>query len=452
MTINTVSNKVRAAYGIGDYAICLYWSGVGLYLLYFYTDVVGITPLLAGWIYALGIAWDAITDPFMGYLAERTRTRMGSYRPYIFYGAIPLAFSFILLFWVPPYEGTKLFIFLLLANLVHRTCFTIVSVPYSSLTARITDDSDERTKLTTARMLGASFGTLSVSALGFPIVLWFGGVDEALGFIFLGMICGLTAVIVLSITVKFVEERRFNFTPSQLPSFSKVSKSVAENYPFWIVFGSILILGSTSIMFNNNLIYFVKYSLDLHAYQGLILGVSSGAALLAIPLWAFAALKIGKRNSWMAAMTILLIGFLVFYFYPIASLVELLLVLGFIGIGNGATGVLFWSMLPDTIEYGEWKTGVRTESSLYGFMTFAQKGAIAFAALLLGMVLTQIGFEPNEIQSEKTLSGLKFVMTWIPLIGIFISFILVSFYPIDKSFHKKLINEIELRKPNNAAD
>ena len=452
MTINTVSNKVRAAYGIGDYAICLYWSGVGLYLLYFYTDVVGITPLLAGWIYALGIAWDAITDPFMGYLAERTRTRMGSYRPYIFYGAIPLAFSFILLFWVPPYEGTKLFIFLLTANLVHRTCFTIVSVPFSSLTARITDDSDERTKLTTARMLGASFGTLSVSALGFPIVLWFGGVDEALGFIFLGMICGLTAVIVLSITVKFVEERRFNFTPSQLPSFSKVSKSVAENYPFWIVFGSILILGSTSIMFNNNLIYFVKYSLDLHAYQGLILGVSSGAALLAIPLWAFAALKIGKRNSWMAAMTILLIGFLVFYFYPIASLVELLLVLGFIGIGNGATGVLFWSMLPDTIEYGEWKTGVRTESSLYGFMTFAQKGAIAFAALLLGMVLTQIGFEPNEIQSEKTLSGLKFVMTWIPLIGIFISFILVSFYPIDKSFHKKLINEIEIRKLNNAAD
>ena len=450
--VEKLNLKTRLGYGIGDIAICLYWSGVGLYLLYFYTDVVGITPLLAGWIYALGIAWDAITDPFMGYLAERTRTRMGSYRPYIFYGAIPLAFSFILLFWVPPYEGTKLFIFLLTANLVHRTCFTIVSVPYSSLTARITDDSDERTKLTTARMLGASFGTLSVSALGFPIVLWFGGADEALGFIFLGMICGLTAVIVLSITVKFVEERRFNFTPSQLPSFSKVSKSVAENYPFWIVFGSILILGSTSIMFNNNLIYFVKYSLDLHAYQGLILGVSSGAALLAIPLWAFAALKIGKRNSWMAAMTILLIGFLVFYFYPIASLVELLLVLGFIGIGNGATGVLFWSMLPDTIEYGEWKTGVRTESSLYGFMTFAQKGAIAFAALLLGMVLTQIGFEPNEIQSEQTLSGLKFVMTWIPLVGIFISFILVSFYPIDKSFHKKLINEIELRKPNNAAD
>ena len=215
------------------------------------------------------------------------------------------------------------------------------------------------------------------------------------------------------------------------------------------MFGSILILGSTSIMFNNNLIYFVKYSLDLHEYQGLILGVSSGAALLAIPFWAYAALKIGKRNSWMAAMALLLVGFLVFYFYPIATLKELLLVLGFIGIGNGATGVLFWSMLPDTIEYGEWKTGVRTESSLYGFMTFAQKAAIAMAALLLGLVLTQIGFEPNTVQSEQTLQELKFIMTWIPLTGIFLSFILVSFYPINKTFHQKLIFEIERKKLNH---
>ena len=452
MTSNIVSNNVRAAYGIGDYAICLYWSGVGLYLLYFYTDVVGITPLLAGWIYALGIAWDAITDPFMGYLAERTRTKMGSYRPYIFYGSVPLALSFVLLFWVPPFEGFALFIFLLTVNLVHRTCFTVVSVPYSSLTARITDDSDERTKLTTARMLGASFGTLSVSALGFPIVLWFGGGDEAIGFIFLGMICGLTAILVLSITVRFVKEREFNFSPAEIPSFAKVARSVSTNYPFWIVFGSILILGSTSIMFNNNLIYFVKYALDLHEYQGLILGVSSGAALFAIPFWAYAALKIGKRNSWMVAMGLLLVGFLIFYFYPITSLNELLIVLGFIGIGNGATGVLFWSMLPDTIEYGEWKTKVRTESSLYGFMTFAQKGAIAFAAILLGVALTQIGFEPNEVQSDETLAGLKFIMTWIPLTGIFISFVLVSFYPIDKSFHKKLIQEIESRKFGNASN
>ena len=135
--MNSLSNRQRIGYGVGDIAICFYWSGVGLYLLYFYTDIVGISPYLAGWIYALGIAWDAVTDPFMGYLAERTSSKRGRYRPYILFGAIPLALSFILLFWVPPFTGFSLFICLLVINVFHRTCFTIVSVPYSSLTARI---------------------------------------------------------------------------------------------------------------------------------------------------------------------------------------------------------------------------------------------------------------------------------------------------------------------------
>jgi GPH family glycoside/pentoside/hexuronide:cation symporter len=448
--MNSLTNKIRIGYGIGDYAICLYWSGVSLYLLYFYTDVVGITPQMAGLIYAIGIAWDAITDPFMGYMAERTRTKMGSYRPYIYYGSIPLALSFVVLLWVPPFEGILLLSFLIVVNLIHRTCFTIVSVPYSSLTARITDDSDERTKLTTARMLAASFGTFSISALAFPIVLYFGGGEEALGFVYLGLIAGLVAVIILSITVYFVEERSFEFTKAELPNFSKVFKSVSNNYPFWIVFSAILILISTYLMFNNNLIYFSKYALGFHEYQGLILGVLSGTNLLAIPIWAFLAIKVGKKNTWMISMAFLFVGFLIFYFYPISELNELLYILGCIGFANGATGVLFWSMLPDTIEYGEWRTGIRTESSLYGFMTFAQKGAIAIAIAILGTVLTKIGFEPNEEQTAQTLSDLKSLMSIIPLIGVFISFVLVYFYPIDKKFHQKLIDEIRVRKTQDA--
>ena len=441
-----ISNKIRAAYGIGDYAICLYWSGVGLYLLYFYTDVVGISPLYAGWIYAIGITWDAITDPFMGFIAERTRSKWGSYRPFIIFGLVPLALSFVMLFWVPPFEGTLLFLFLLLVNIFHRSCFTIVSVPYSSLTARITDDSDERTKLTTARMLAASFGTFSISAAGFPIVLFFGSGNESTGFLFLGLISGSIAILILAITVYFVKERTFDPVNQINANFKLIAKSVSQNYPFWIVFSSILILGSTALMFNNNLIYFVKYSLDLHAYQGLILGTSGGFTLLAIPFWALLALRLGKRNSWLIAMVWLLIGFLAFYFYPTQSLSELLIILAFLGFGNGATGVLFWSMLPDTIEYGEWKTGIRTESSLYGFMTFAQKGAIGISALLLGIILTNIGFIPNETQSQETLDSLKMVMSWVPISGVILSLVMVIFYPINKSFHAKLLKDIAENK------
>lgn len=441
-----ISNKIRAAYGIGDYAICLYWSGVGLYLLYFYTDVVGISPLYAGWIYAIGITWDAITDPFMGFIAERTRSKWGSYRPFIIFGSVPLALSFVMLFWVPPFEGTFLFLFLLLVNIFHRSCFTIVSVPYSSLTARITDDSDERTKLTTARMLAASFGTFSISAAGFPIVLFFGSGNESTGFLFLGLISGSIAILILAITVYFVKERTFDPVNQINANFKLIAKSVSQNYPFWIVFSSILILGSTALMFNNNLIYFVKYSLDLHAYQGLILGTSGGFTLLAIPFWALLALRLGKRNSWLIAMVWLLVGFLAFYFYPTQSLSELLIILAFLGFGNGATGVLFWSMLPDTIEYGEWKTGIRTESSLYGFMTFAQKGAIGISALLLGIILTNIGFIPNETQSQETLDSLKMVMSWVPISGVILSLVMVIFYPINKSFHAKLLKDIAENK------
>lgn len=445
MISETLTNRVRAGYGIGDYAICLYWSGIGLYLLYFYTDVVGISPILAGWIYALGIGWDAITDPFMGYLAERTKTKMGSYRPFIYYGSIPLALSFVLLFWVPPFEGTVLFLFLILVNLIHRSCFTIVSVPYSSLTARITNDSNERTKLTTARMISASFGTLSMSALAFPLIAYFGGADEAFGFLWLAIISGLIAIALLSVTVYSVREKVDEIVTSNLPNFVSITKTVATNYPFWIVFGCILILGSTGVMFNKNLIYFVKYGLELHEYQGLILGVSSGASFLSLPFWAYLALKIGKRETWLISMTIAFIGLLLFFYYPIASLNELLILLALIGVGNGAGGVLFWSMLPDTVEYGEWKSGIRTESSLYGFMTFAQKSSIAVAALILGFLLSGIGFEPNQIQSEETISGMKFMMSWIPICGIIISLVLMYFYPISTKFHGELLQRIKER-------
>ena len=445
MNSETLTNRVRAGYGIGDYAICLYWSGIGLYLLYFYTDVVGISPILAGWIYALGIGWDAITDPFMGYLAERTKTKMGSYRPFIYYGSIPLALSFVLLFWVPPFEGTVLFLFLILVNLIHRSCFTIVSVPYSSLTARITNDSNERTKLTTARMISASFGTLSMSALAFPLIAYFGGADEAFGFLWLAIISGLIAIALLSVTVYSVREKVDEIVTSNLPNFVSITKTVATNYPFWIVFGCILILGSTGVMFNKNLIYFVKYGLELHEYQGLILGVSSGASFLSLPFWAYLALKIGKRETWLISMTIAFIGLLLFFYYPIASLNELLILLALIGVGNGAGGVLFWSMLPDTVEYGEWKSGIRTESSLYGFMTFAQKSSIAVAALILGFLLSGIGVEPNQIQSEETISGMKFMMSWIPICGIIISLVLMYFYPISTKFHGELLQRIKER-------
>jgi GPH family glycoside/pentoside/hexuronide:cation symporter len=442
--VEKLNLKTRLGYGIGDIAICLYWSGVGLYLLYFYTDVVGISPSLAGLIYGIGMFWDAITDPFMGYVAERTRTKWGVYRPYLLFGNVPLALSFVLLFWVPPFEGGVLFFFLLFANLLHRTCFTLVSVPFSSLTPRITSDSQERTNLTGFRMLGAQTGTNLMALLAFPIIFWVGGEDESMGFVVLACIAGLTALAIHAITFITVKEPSNDQGIERVGgSLSEAAKAIGKNRPFWLVFSATLIVGITTIFFGNNLIYYTKYALNLHEHQGTILFTSGIVAFLSIPIWWIISNNIGKKLTWLTSSSITLIALMVFYLYEIETLIELLFLVAFIGFGSGAGGILFWSMLPDTIEYGEVHTGVRSESSLYGFMTFAQKGSIAFAIIILGIVLDFIGFQANEIQSEATIDNMKAIMTLIPSIGVALSLVIIYFYPIDAKMHKDLLRQLQ---------
>jgi GPH family glycoside/pentoside/hexuronide:cation symporter len=442
--IQKLSLKTRLGYGIGDIAICLYWSGVGLYLLYFYTDVVGISPSMAGLIYGIGMLWDALTDPFMGYIAERTRTKWGVYRPYLLFGNLPLALSFILLFWVPPFEGSMLFFFLLFTNLLHRTCFTLVSVPFSSLTPRITSDSQERTNLTGFRMMGAQTGTNLMALLAFPIIFWVGGENESLGFVVLASLAGLTAMAIHAITFVTVKEPENDQGIERVGgSLSEAASAIGKNGPFWLVFSATLIVGITTIFFGNNLIYYTKYALDLHEYQGTILFTSGIVAFLSIPIWWAISNKLGKKITWLISSSITLTALMVFYIYPITLLNELLVLVAFIGFGSGAGGILFWSMLPDTIEYGEVHTGVRSESSLYGFMTFAQKGSIAFAIIILGVVLDAIGFQANEIQSKNTIDDMKAIMTLVPSIGVAISLIIIYFYPIDAKMHKELLEQLK---------
>ena len=444
LIIEKLSLKTRVGYGIGDIAICLYWSGVGLYLLYFYTDVVGISPSLAGLIYGIGMFWDAITDPFMGYVAERTRTRWGVYRPYLLFGNIPLALSFVLLFWVPPFEGTILFFFLLFANILHRTCFTLVSVPFSSLTPRITSDSQERTNLTGFRMMGAQTGTNLMALVAFPIIFWVGGEDESVGFVVLALVAGLSALLIHTITFLTVKEPSNDHGIERVGgSLKEAARAIGKNMPFWLVFSATLIVGITTIFFGNNLIYYTKYALNLHEHQSTILFTSGIVAFLSIPFWWFISNKIGKKFTWLLSSTLTLLAFIIFYFYQINSLNELLFLVAFIGFGSGAGGILFWSMLPDTIEYGEVLTGVRSESSLYGFMTFAQKGSIAFAIIILGIVLDIIGFQANEVQVESTLTNMKLIMTLIPSLGIATSLVIIYFYPIDAKMHKNLLKKLQ---------
>ena len=283
-----------------------------------------------------------------------------------------------------------------------------------------------------------------MALLAFPIIFWVGGENESLGFVVLASLAGLTAMAIHAITFVTVKEPENDQGIERVGgSLLEAASAIGKNGPFWLVFSATLIVGITTIFFGNNLIYYTKYALDLHEYQGTILFTSGIVAFLSIPIWWAISNKLGKKITWLISSSITLTALMVFYIYPITLLNELLVLVAFIGFGSGAGGILFWSMLPDTIEYGEVHTGVRSESSLYGFMTFAQKGSIAFAIIILGVVLDAIGFQANEIQSKNTIDDMKAIMTLIPSIGVAISLIIIYFYPIDAKMHKELLEQLK---------
>jgi GPH family glycoside/pentoside/hexuronide:cation symporter len=293
-------------------------------------------------------------------------------------------------------------------------------------------------------MLGAQTGTNLMALLAFPIIFWVGGEDESSGFLVLGAIAGISALAIHAVTFMTVKEPENDLGIERVGgSLAEAAQAVAKNGPFWLVFSATLIVGITTIFFGNNLIYYTKYALNLHEYQGTILFTSGIIAFLSIPIWWVISNRIGKKLTWLISSSITLIALVSFYVYPISQLNELLVLVGFIGFGSGAGGILFWSMLPDTIEYGEVHTGVRSESSLYGFMTFAQKGSIAFAIIILGLVLDAIGFQANEIQTESTIADMKAIMTLIPIVGIASSLVIIYFYPIDAKMHKELLKQLK---------
>lgn len=171
--------KLRSAlaypgYGVGDFGLNIYWNSLSLVLLFWYAEVVGLTPQVAGLIYFAGTTWDAASDVLVANLSSRTRSRFGTYRPHILFGGVALGATFVLLFWVPPFEGTALIVSLTAAHILFRTVYTVVAVPYSALASRLTYSSVERTTYSGVRMFFAFGGLVTVSSLWFPLVRAFG--------------------------------------------------------------------------------------------------------------------------------------------------------------------------------------------------------------------------------------------------------------------------------------
>lgn len=444
----------KFGFGAGDFAFNLVWSGTGLFLMYVYTDVFGVSPTIAGLVYAIALAWDAVTDPVMGVIADRTRTKWGRYRPWIALGAIPLAISYAVAFWNPGFTGIALVIWIAFTHCLLRTAYTVASIPFSSLQARMSSDANERSQLAGFRMMGAASGVLTVAMLTPLVVTNLGQGDEARGYVLAAMAAGILAVLIFAFVVSVMREpEETEAAPTPEPMWKDIGaffSQFAQNGPLVRVFLVIIAVSIAVTMFSKNVLYYFKYVLEAPESATLALVTPALAMLILVPVWVFIASKTSKRAAWMMGSVIAIVGYLAFYLNPSKDVSVVMAIIMIISIGGSSFGVLFWSMLPDTVEWGEAYQGVRHEAKVFGFASFAQKAALGVNALLLGLMLDGVGYKANQAQSVQTLDGITAMMSLIPLLGILASMAILWKYPIDAKRHGELRQQIGERRTSTS--
>lgn len=433
----------KIALGAGDFGVNIYWQIASLFLLFFYTDVLGLSAYAAGLIYMSALIWDALVDPLIGALADRTRTRLGRFRPYLLLGALPLAAAFVLMFLLPRGEGLQLLALTAATHLAFRTLFALVSVPYASLYARVTRSSEERATMAGIRMVFAILAAMVVSALTLPAVRYFGGGTYSWGMVtalFAGAACVMLWIAALAAgTGDACEEE----TPADTwPGMRYALTALLLNRPLLLMLGVALMNSFAGTFFSKNLLYYFKYVRNDADFGGTALALMAVVAALVAPVWAQVARRYSKRFALLLGTAFYGLGFALWYLCSAAGYAGLMVVLTFIAIGVSANAVCFWAMIPDTVEYGQWRSGIRTESLIVGTVIFAQKAALGLAAGALGIVLGEIGFVANSVQTPQTLHLLLATMSLAPLLGSVGVFLLAWAYPIGPAEHRRLLESL----------
>jgi len=441
--------KARAAYGIGGFGTDLFWQSTSFYLLFYYTDVLGLPNTAAGLVFGAAMVWDGLIDPLMGVIANRTRTPMGRYRPYILLGAVPLAACYVLMF-VQPFLGLELgagLAFALIAQMLFRTAYTAVSIPYGSLSAVLTTDSAERNQLATYKVLGAAGAGLAVALGSQPFVaLWS---DPAQGWLALSLIWGLLSSLAFALMFRLTRERVMPLEAA--PRLGVLMTATLRNGPFLVVLAAIVLISIATTISGKVTVYYYTYYLNRPDLAGVALALQVIAVILLTPVWGWFGRRTSKRWAWLAGSAVAVLGQGLFLAYRGVDPAIVLALQGLIALGAAAIPVTFWSLAPDVVEIGEWTTGVRAEGAVFGLVTLGQKVALGVGIGLTGILLDVIGYHPNTVQTPGAITGLHAMMTLPALIGTVAAGVAMAFYSLDAARHRRLVRALAWRAGRRAA-
>lgn len=428
-------------YGFGDFGFNLYATGLNLYLLYYYTDVLGIDPAVAGFIFMIPVIWDGISDPLMGWIASRTRTREGKFRPYILVGAPFVGLSFVGMFAAPVWFPDQVVAASLVSHIVFRTLYTVASVPYSSLSAAITYDSQKRGTMAAVRIMSAMAGGVVTAATMPELASYFGGGNLREGFIMAALLYALIATVVMSVVFFTTDEKPIASTQVQLTTAQTLA-FVKSNTAFWVLCAAsfVGIIGST--MGGKALVYYISYYAGHPEAVSTILPLGILGACFAIPLWTVVARSYSKRVVWIMGGGGAAIGNFLILGLEITDVATLSALSIFSGVCGGAIAVMFWSMLPDTVEFGELRSGVRDDGILFGLCQFISKAGSGLGIGIIGLLLSFMGYNANQVQSEEALQGIRMAAFLIPAVCSLGSIVIIILYPLDEVTHRRIVRAL----------
>jgi GPH family glycoside/pentoside/hexuronide:cation symporter len=436
----------KLAYGVGDVGNAMVNSAIQFFLLIFYTDGALIAPALAGSALLIGKIWDAVNDPLFGWISDRTTSRFGKRRVYMIFGALPLALTVMLLWFVPGgLTDTWVFVWIVGSFVIFDTLMTLTSVPYYALTAELTQDYDERASLTTFRMI-LGVPAYLVGAAITPVIVGLFAIKRT-GYGAVGILYGLIAAAVLWIAAAGLKERRdMSESKSETPPL-RAFLTTFRNRPFVRLIAAYLIANVAFALIQTLLAFFLIYQLRMDQKTQVpivmfLLLVSIGVFLFP---WKMLSDRLNKGPAYALGLAIGGLAVAFTFLLPHEQTPWIYLIAVVAGIGFSANWVFPWAMVPDVVEYDQLETGEHRGGMYYGVWGFTSKLTAALGIGLSGWVLQLFGFAPNVEQSAQTLLGIRLFFGPAPAIILAIALPLLIGYPITRSAHADVRRKLEAR-------
>jgi glycoside/pentoside/hexuronide:cation symporter, GPH family len=435
--------RIKIGFGIGDLGGNLFFTAMGFYSLIYLTDTVGVAAALAGAAILVGKFWDAVTDPMMGFISDRTRSRWGRRRPYFLFGAIPLLLTMWYFFSAPDLSRSPAwgFIWAAFALCLLNTAYTVVNIPYGSLTPELTRDFKERTSLNGFRFSFAVIGTILGAAIVLPIVDMAG--NPRTGFSIVGLLFGFIMAATILTTFFTVREPDHSTTPRPNQKFFATFLSVFKNKTYMRL-AAVYTLNLTGITFvQTMLIYYFKYIYRNESATTIAMLLLLGVAMLCVPVSVFIARHLGKKRTYQLALAILAVSCMaIFLFGHTLGMTFTLIVMVFAGVGIGFGYVPPFAMLPDVVEVDAVQSQSRKEGAYYGMWTFFSKIGVALAAALAGAFLSMASFVPNVVdQVPSAMLTIRLVIGPIPAVIFILGILLIHRYPLDEKTYDAIVNQ-----------